>query len=836
MAGIKVCQHEIFKIGTNHLKRNDWNLTIDKNYAYQSDEIISLFDSQMFRLISKILNSNNINYMEYVISIIIEDKKDFNRACEGFYVNGIFYKRFVGTTGGLKNNSVFFVNSDILSELNNKCESKSIDINMNPAKYEAYKALTCSASQIIPNPNKILVVKDCIIKYVDKVIYLDDTDEENTPKEFRKKQPDLSIKEMELENNGSDGFNLCTIEYMEKCSKFLGLDYVSSGLCLRNKWLKGMMYAFPIVEFVEQYNNGDYLIEDIWGNYQDIREVDLILTESSLKLWNCYNSVDDYVKNYQSSGYNFSVTKINSKHLRDKRELNYQYLQSFNFNDDDIAELCNPTVDKLKNSMGGNIEDVLSFLGIGKKYTDNDWKKAIYINQDMLNDPYIIDSIHRYIKNKILEAKIGKLVCDGDYQVFSNDPFCLMESIIGREPIGLLNKDEAYSSYWCDKNEYEILAFRSPMSNHNNIRKLKLIDNEETRKWYRYMDNVFIVNSHDSFCKAENGEDCDGDTNYLTNNKILLKNFRNELPIMCVQKSASKKKITNNILQKSNRQAFGNNVGTITNYITSMIDVQSAFDITSIEYQIMQYRIACGQLYQQSSLDSIKGIISKNMPKHWYELRSCTTDLDKKICANKKPYFMGYRYSKDMKSYKNHIDVCNQKSIMLFGMNIDELKRLQNKNHQQIEFLKYYSSKTPLSRNNCTMNKICYYIEQNIDNYKFQLKKSNNFDYTFLRKNRKCFNVNKEKILELYNLYQSELINSKNNKLSNVQKEDLSRSKERFKLRYYNFAKELVQDNDERLNIFLDLCYGQNKNKHFMWDCVGDLIISRLEELKYGIE
>ena len=33
-------------------------------------------------------------------------------------------------------------------------------------------------------------------------------------------------------------------------------------------------------------NNGNYFIEDIWGNTQDIRECEMIVTESSLKL--CY--------------------------------------------------------------------------------------------------------------------------------------------------------------------------------------------------------------------------------------------------------------------------------------------------------------------------------------------------------------------------------------------------------------------------------------------------------------------------------------------------------------------------------------------------------------------
>lgn len=96
-----------------------------------------------------------------------------------------------------------------------------------PAKYEAYKALTCSASQPICDPKGILVVKDCVTQYFADVISLDDGVDSDEPKmEIIRNKP--------LENTVSDGFNLCTIEYMGKVAESLGLDYTPSGVCLRN--------------------------------------------------------------------------------------------------------------------------------------------------------------------------------------------------------------------------------------------------------------------------------------------------------------------------------------------------------------------------------------------------------------------------------------------------------------------------------------------------------------------------------------------------------------------------------------------------------------------------
>ena len=60
MAGIKVDQFEIFKIGTDIMKMSDWDLTISKDKAMSLNMLVSLFDSQMFELIKQILTERNI--------------------------------------------------------------------------------------------------------------------------------------------------------------------------------------------------------------------------------------------------------------------------------------------------------------------------------------------------------------------------------------------------------------------------------------------------------------------------------------------------------------------------------------------------------------------------------------------------------------------------------------------------------------------------------------------------------------------------------------------------------------------------------------------------------
>ena len=831
MAGINVPQHEIFKINTTKLKYYKWDLKITKQEAFESDELIPLFQGEEFRAIARILKKEpkDVDYTKYIFALLVDKKSDFKRATskKGFKINGIKFKRFVGTTGGLKGDTVLFVNEDIYDELYKISEcGRDVTVPFIPAKLEAYRALFCSASQPILSPNKILVVPDCIIKFKDNVINLDDSKTYEPKMQYLENEP--------LENNISDGFSICTIEYMEKISNKLELDYIPSGVCLRNAWFKGMLYPFPILEFIERYNNGNYIIKDIWGNEQDIRECEMITTESSLKLWKCYESVEDYMTKYKENGFEFSVTKISPKVLDDVREVNYQYLQSYDFDDEDIKELCDPTIDYLKQSMCGDYQSTLNFLGIDGTLNDNSWQQALFTNEYMLSDPYIIDSVHRLIKKKIDNAKIGKLRINGNYQLASGDPFALMQSICGLEVTGLLKADECYSKYWNDKNVNDVVIFRSPMTSHNNIRRCNIVCNDDVLYWYQYMDTIMIINGFDTFCMAENGNDYDGDLLYSTNNPVLLRKHIKLPAIQCIQKNADKIIPSEKDIIKSNLNGMGNKVGSITNKVTNMKEIQSHFDKNSKEYQEMDYRMACGQLYQQNELDKIKGIIFNPMPKKWYSLIDCETDLDKMLCANRKPYFFIYIYDYVKKEYKNYLKNNENKCLKTFGISLQELLNKEEHDDAEKDFIYWYNQKMPIGFGECAMNKICWYVEKRFNGYKSSLKANGEFDYNKLKVKRRCTEKHRQELYDLCQEYASQISkfkNKKNTTLLNQDANDFYINRNHFKIHYQTQAKLICPNDDERLNICLDLCYEYKNNRQFCWDVVGNLIIKRLEDM-----
>lgn len=815
MAGINVPQYDIFKINTKKLRYYNWDLKISKRDAFLCGEIVSLFEAQEFRLISQILDRpiKEIDFSQYIFVPEVENKADFKRiTSKGVKINGILFKRFVGTPNGLKHNTLMFVNEEVLDELNRRCDCGRKEIPIIPSKLEAYKSLSCSASQPICSPKGILVVSDCLSHIVEDVIDID------CP--IDSAEPDVLLhKGSEIENTITDGFSVCTIDYMTRVGESLGINYIPDGVCLRNAWFKGMLYPFPIVEFFEKYYDKE-TVTDIWGNEHNIHDIEMITTESSLKLWKAYDSIDDYVRLTEENGYTWAVTKIAPKVLDDQRELNYQYLQSYEFDDEDIEELCSPTVEYLKNALCGDYESTIKFLGISSNSEPNSWQRALYENPYMLGDPFIIDSVYRMIRKKIDNAKIGKLIADGNYQTSSGDPFALMQKVCGLEITGLLKSGEAYSRYWIDKGVYDVLAFRSPMTSHNNIRRVDIVANEDTLYWYQYMKTVFIINGFDTFCQAENGCDHDGDAIYTTNNAVLLRKHKRLPAVMCIQHNAEKVIPTEEDILKSNWNGMGNQVGTITNRITTMMEVQSHFAKGSDEYTELQRRIEAGQHFQQLELDKIKGILAEPMPKYWYDIHKCEDDFQRSICANKKPYFMIYVYDDYKARYNKYLKESEKTQHITYGDAVDP----------DAEFLEYKESRNPFGMGPCAMNRICWHVEKQFKGIVSKVKKASTFDYTLLKCNVPYSSELKDKMQQLANEY-SVAVHENLRNTDYMSREQGNNNRKLVQRYYKQEAEKLVPNDEQRYDMILDLYYGNTINRQFCWDVIGEMIVERVKDI-----
>lgn len=824
---------QIVKIETRRLKKANWDLTVSKEELLKRQEIVPLGDSQLFRWLNKMVEEENQgDFKDYLIAVVSNSKTDFKRACKRFKFNGKEYVRLVGTTGGVKKNTVLFIRKDLHEDIEEKIENgRDKTKPIIPAKYEAYRALVASQSFPVSMPKGVIVVKDIETSFKDEVIYVDGSQGGRPICEHR--------KDFEVKLNANDGYGLCTVDLMKRWSKEIKetgdeLDaYFCGGVCIRNSFVKGMVFPFDLVKFAEEVAH-TYEVIDIWGNTHDIREIELVLTESMLKLWFAYNSMDEYLENCEKNEYTFSICKVNDRELDDIRELNYQYLQSYDLSDEDIVELCQPTVDWIKDSLCRDYESTLRFIGALERDVsegDLDYVQALKTNPKMLNDPFVYYKVARLIKKTMDNSKIGKLRCEGNYQIIGIDPYALCQGMFGLKITGILKRGEVYSSYWRDKGVEEIVLYRSPMTSHNNIRKVQVSNSSECSKWFKYMRNVMMLNAWDTITMALNGADCDGDTVFSTNNSVLLRNTKNLPAINCIQKNCEKQIVTEELLQLANMNGFGNEVGIVTNRVTSMFDVLAKFPKDSEEYNELMYRITVSQHYQQLAIDKIKGIVAEPMPKSWYQLNECDNDFDRTIVCENKPYFMTYIYSKDRSTIKNYNRDCSIKSIRTFGIELNELLSIKEEDltDEQKEFIFYYNKYLPILDNKCTMNKICRYMERQLSDTVSEVAEKG-FDTRILK--TKCptdINIEKE-ILLLYNEYKKRALELVQTSLTvKLEVQDILLHRNMFKREFQERARKICPNEEILCNIVVDICYNTNTTKQFAWDVCRKQLIKNLE-------
>ena len=370
-------QRYVFKIHSSRLRRKKWNLKLTPNQARENQELIALSESQIMRFIDEI---NNITDTELKISnikseikklkfeknlsisrpkikklyndldkyqfkkdyvcVVIDKVKDFEYIYKhGFKINNITYRWLLGTTGGVKNNTVIFVNEKLLPELKKRIDNgRNLQKEFAPAKLEAYIALVCSSSTPVSMPNGIVVVHDCITKFKSDVIELDDTGLDQPSMKF--------IKGKDVELNDSDGYGLAMPSLMERWGYEIGEDFLLPGCVIRNSFCKGAVFPIDFQKFAQDH--GFTEITDVWGNTYNINEIELILTESMLKLWDSYSSLESYLENCEKNHYTFAITKASEEELENVRTMNYQFLQSYDFTDEQIDELIAPTVNEIK--------------------------------------------------------------------------------------------------------------------------------------------------------------------------------------------------------------------------------------------------------------------------------------------------------------------------------------------------------------------------------------------------------------------------------------------------------------------------------------------------------
>ena len=537
-------QKYIYKLNSTYLDMNGYDINIKLNDAAKNSEVvISVGHSQLLKWIEELTNTED-NYIKaenlrkeirelkkqdstrenkrlikkmydelyrlqfepHLVSVQFDKKSHFDKCCKKLIVNGNSFHRLYGTPGGLKMSTVLFISEELYHQIYKKVTNgRNLALEYTPAKLEAYMALTSSSSNAVSWPNMI-VVNGTTTKFKSDVIEVRDGVESNDPI-----VKEVKDKDIEIEIN--DGCGIMTPEYSRKITEeAVEIDDIASGVCARCAFFKGMLFTFDFKDFAENVAH-KYTVIDAWGHERNVMEADVIATTSQLKLWDAYDSYEDYRNNCIENGYEFRLTKV-SEELDESRNLNYQFTQSYYLDDDDIDELISPTVDEIQDIISLDPRKSIVYLagcGLNEKNVmkaDN-IAKALMINPELINDPYIRSRIERMIQKKIRLAKISTIDVEGNFALISGDPYAMCEDIFGLEVKGLLQAGEIYHKFWQDKNVDEVVCMRAPMCAHFNIVKQKIKYDDRVDYWYRYIKDCIILNSWDTLRIAESGADCD---------------------------------------------------------------------------------------------------------------------------------------------------------------------------------------------------------------------------------------------------------------------------------------------------------------------------------------
>lgn len=809
----------IYKFKSSRLREFNFDISLTFDEALNNKEVISIFDSHLLKAIRSIKNQKfdyeKLNYLKKkkeklkrnkhskenskniikiqsqinemlfipeIISIVMETKADYSYLFKKHLkLNGKTYRRFSCSAGQARVSTVLFCESEIADKLD-KIFNNGRDLNKKlvPSKYNAYKGLISSSISTVSFP-KFCVVPDYKSETEVTVNFVIETDENEDEIIEQKTYNELF--------NRFDGQGLISPELAEKWANELELDYIPSQWCIRQNYLKGMVNVFDFRDFCEKENNGNYIIKTSYKDENDnpievdLRDIDLIISESMFKLWDSWKSVDEYIENCKKNGLEWGVSLVNPKEDKDILRMNYQFLQTLNLNKDSIKRISKKFVDWIEGINSKNIYYTILFL-LGEdineesitKYmnkSENYWVKSLIVNPNLIQDKWIKKKIYELTKNKIKKGCLGQILVDGNFQVIVADPYAQMQHICGQKVTGLLKKGQHYSHYWNKRGVKVVDSMRAPLTYRSEHVLLNLQNTDEMKYWYKYNKSGIIVNVHGDETMRWAGSDFDMDILATTSNKDIIDAvYKNELPISYSPPKSKSINFTEEDLYNADLHSFGSEIGQITNKSTSGYALLAQLEEGTKEYDIILNRIKSCTKFQSAQIDKAKiGRKVKSTPKTWQNFNyidyknDSKEEIEKKELLNKllldkHPYFFIYLYKNTRQKYRKYYQQQNITCKQLFGTSIDELQKKKKKTTKEHEFLNKFKDNSPVIESDCVMNELCRYIESVDFGIRNIIKQESNSEIYKLLMNGDLSNFNSnlyKKIVKEYETYKNKI-------------------------------------------------------------------------------
>ena len=382
----------------------------------------------------------------------------------------------------------------------------------------AYSSLVASSivGKVKIDPKDVLILKDVDSFFETNVVSIE-TD--------KKKRCHAIIKEKyKLKNALFDGQAL--IDHS------LFPTWGNGYILLRQHMFKAAAFDCYLQQWFKDYYGDNYknaVIKDMWGNKHKVTDIKMVTTDNAIK-WIKFDGItyEYWCKRVKQDNDNwFGIVKTaHPSKLGNVQFQSYQMVNALDINTIEGAVQCTKDyIYQLKN----NIDVFLEYLKRNSNFS-NDFEVLIALvkqDPDFEQCAYFKNRRDRIIQSYIANAKMGRIINNGDNLTIVGSPFAMLLYTVGEDPESdpTFNIEDGCIQCFTERFEDgEYLAeFRNPFNSCNNLGYLHNHYDYRLNKYFNIGRNCIAVNMvHTDFQDKNNGSDMDSDSIYTTNQKDIV--------------------------------------------------------------------------------------------------------------------------------------------------------------------------------------------------------------------------------------------------------------------------------------------------------------------------
>lgn len=454
----------------------------------------------------------------------------------------IHYKMLFRSTGKAKIGSCMFIREE-LYDIARDYLYMGIQLpkeNAPIVEIGAYSSLVASSivGKVRIDPKNVLILKDVDSFFETNVVSIETDDKKHCHAITREKY--------KLKNTLFDGQAL--IDHS------LFPTWGNGYILLRQHMFKAAAFDCYLQQWFKDYYGDKYenaIIKDMWGNEHKVTDIKLVTTDNACK-WIKFDGVTyDYwcerVRRDNDSLFGIVKTAHPSK-LGNVQYQSYQMVNALNVDTiEGVVQCTKDYIYQLKN----DINVFLDYLKRNANFS-NDFEVLIaLVKQDPEFEQcsYFKDRRKRIIQSYIANAKMGRIINNGDNLTIVGSPYAMLLYTVGENPEfdpTFKNENGCIQCYTERFEDGEYLAeFRSPFNSCNNLGYLHNHYDWRLEKYFNIGRNCIAVNMvHTDFQDKNNGSDMDSDSIYTTNQSDIVSHAK-----YCVKHYPT---IVNNIPKEKN--------------------------------------------------------------------------------------------------------------------------------------------------------------------------------------------------------------------------------------------------------------------------------------------